>query len=328
MPEAGPFISSCNSSPVVGVEPPTNHPWSGQDWKLTPVLPFAKLMNYSRIRSWILPMLATLAWIPLLVHQSEPAVLFGRYSLQYAIMLILYGLNLVLFWRKSVRRVLYQRLKEQLSPGPLISLALVAVSAVFLIDFGIGIGLQLNPPIWVTIVLLGVLLLQVKALRGQLTFALSHLALITCSVVLAVVLLESIFVLFLLESRTPKNQREFLRLMTSSEIRKHNSGWSQPISVPKPPGTFRILGLADSFGTFGGITTNYHYLLEGILRRDVSPRIQMINLSVPGYNPLRDLVILRRFGMDIAQILSYIALMRGTILALATTTYISIGVSP
>jgi len=51
--------------------------------------------------------------------------------------------------------------------------------------------------------------------------------------------------------------------------------------------------LSDSFGTAGGKSSNYHYLVEDIIRQNVLPSVQMINVSVIGYHPLHELAILR-----------------------------------
>ncbi len=236
----------------------------------------------SHIRPWILPIIGTMAFILLLTHKSELPVVFNRYSIHYTILLTLAAVNLGLLWRKLVRRVSYQHLIERLAPGPLLSLLLVVISVIFLLDF---LGLPRTPSDWVTIVLLGVLFIQVETLREQPIFMSSHLALLFCSLSIALLLLESIFVLFLVESRIPKSQAEFLRLMSS--------GWPNPISVSKPAGTFRILGLSDSFGLAGGTTSNYHYLLEAMVRREGAATIQMVNISVGAYEPQHQMAILR-----------------------------------
>jgi len=249
------------------------------------------------LRERILPVLGIVGFLFLLTHKSEFPAVFNRYSMNYTIMLILAGINLGLFWRLSVLRVSYRQLIRRFSGRTLISIAILILSVVLLIDLSIGIPHTPTRSDWVNLALMMGILIQAEGLRresGQLS---GHLALCACSLMLTVILGEVMFVHFALESRTPKTQGEFLRLMTSDAIRKFNSAWPQPISLPKPAGTFRILGLSDSFGTAGGRTSNYHYLLEDLLRRDVSPTIQMVNISVPGYDTIHELDILRRFGM-------------------------------
>jgi hypothetical protein len=66
----------------------------------------------------------------------------------------------------------------------------------------------------------------------------------------------------------------------------------QRVLVPKPHGILRILGLADSYGV-AGRGGNFHYLAEDILRREVSPQIQMVNVSVAGNQLPHELALLR-----------------------------------
>jgi hypothetical protein len=248
------------------------------------------------VRPWILPIVATLALIPLLMHKSDSAVLFNKYSIEYSIVLFLYGLNLVLLFSRAAFSGVYQQAIKQPSTQELLALIILFVSVVFLFSFLRG---SLNVRDGLTIVLLVGILVQTGVLWQHVLLASTRVAPVAGSLALTLILLESIFALFLLvETVTPKNRREFVRLMTSPELRKHDSAWPQPIPVQKPTGTIRLLGLSDSFGTYGGHTSNYHYLLEGILRRELIPKAEMINLSVPGYDPLHQLAILDRFGMD------------------------------
>ena len=240
---------------------------------------------------WIFPTVATAVFLPLLLHRSEFPVVFQRYSVSYAILLILAALNLGLLWRNSCRRVSYPRL---------LSYAILVVSFTFLFEFFvIGLGLPFLPstePGWVNLVLLGSFLLQMNApqwLTGRVlpdwkpSISVTEVALVGCSMMAMLIVAELVFRLVLLERLTPKSQPEFLRLMSSQ--------WPEPISTAKPNGAIRILGLADSFGV-AGEASNYHYLLEDILRRQLSPKIQMVNVSVTGYAPRHELAMLR-FGM-------------------------------
>jgi len=237
--------------------------------------------------SWIVPTLATIAFLALLTHKSEFPSVFNRYSINYTMLLTLAAINLCLSWRLSVLRVSYRQLMKRFLGRPLVSVAILILSVAFVIDLMIGIPHAQKPSDWVNLALGMGILIQAEGLRRELGQLSGHLALCACSLTLAVILLELILVRFLLESRTPKSESEFLRLMASH--------WSQPISVQKPAGRFRILGLSDSFGTWGG-TSNYHYLLEDILHSHVSPTIQMVNVSLSGYEPAHQLAILR-FGM-------------------------------
>ena len=70
-------------------------------------------------------------------------------------------------------------------------------------------------------------------------------------------------------------------------------------SLPKPPGTFRILVLGDSvtFGHGATFGTTYPYLLEQRLKRwQPAVRWEVWNLGVPGYNTRQELTYLQEVG--------------------------------
>ncbi len=305
-----------------------------------------------------MPAAATAGFSLLLLHRSSDSpVVFNRYSVDYATLLVLAALNLGLLWRKSLLCISY---------AVLVSYGIAVVSCTFLFDFFVmGVKLPffvIGETGWIKALLLASFLLQLTGVQrltknsrttaiffafrrvftgkgrdyelidvgqspqaptalasGQIAAvplslplndvaqeqclnsigrpvgpggkALCSVTLVVCSVVLVVILAELVLRFFLLETLTPKNRREFLQLMSTQ--------WPQPIPVTKPKGTFRILGLADSFGVIGGASANYHYLLEQTLRRQLSPGIQMVNVSVAGYEPRHELAILR-FAMPYA----------------------------
>lgn len=306
------------------------------------------------LRSWIAPAVATAGFSLLLLHRSIDApVLFNRYNVDYATLLVAAALNVGLLWRKSLLGVSYPAL---------VFYGIAIASCTFLFDFFV-IGLRLpffvsGETGWIRLVLLASFLLQLTGVQrltknsrtaaiflafrrvlegkareqelinvGQSPQAptalvsvprslplndiareqclnslgrpvgsgwksLCNVALVGCSIVFIVILAELVLRFFLLETLMPKTRGEFLSLMSTQ--------WPQPIFVAKPPqGTFRILGLADSFGVMGGASENYHYLLEQTLRRQLSPGIQMVNVSVSGYEPRHELAILR-FAMSYA----------------------------
>lgn len=51
------------------------------------------------------PIIATIGWLVLAMHQSTPADLFGRYSLAYAALLGLWAVNAGLLWRRSLQEM-------------------------------------------------------------------------------------------------------------------------------------------------------------------------------------------------------------------------------
>jgi hypothetical protein len=82
---------------------------------------------------------------------------------------------------------------------------------------------------------------------------------------------------------------------TDAQFRRQVSDrWPRPIGPSKPPGTVRILGLADSFGVAGGVD-NYHFQLEAILR-ERRYDVEVVNFSIPGASLGHELKLLRRFA--------------------------------
>lgn len=109
-----------------------------------------------------------------------------------------------------------------------------------------------------------------------------------CLVFTAIGLLgiEGIFRGFLVQSLIPRNDREFQVQVASN--------WLRAIAPAKPAGTFRIIGLADSFGVAGG-HQNYHYVLEQLLRQE-HPQTEVVNLSVGAYELPDEYELFTRFG--------------------------------
>jgi SGNH hydrolase-like domain, acetyltransferase AlgX len=69
--------------------------------------------------------------------------------------------------------------------------------------------------------------------------------------------------------------------------------------VEKEPGTFRILGIGDSFA-FGIVPypSNYLTLLDEALNRS-GRKVELINMGVPGFNPREYLAILMHEGLEL-----------------------------
>jgi hypothetical protein len=114
----------------------------------------------------------------------------------------------------------------------------------------------------------------------------NRLALLAISALVILAAVEAVFRYKYLEHRVPRNEREFERIVTDT--------WPRRISIERPPGTFRILGLSDSFGRAGG-SRNYHYLLEDTLRADGYP-VEVVNISVASYSPIDELEAYQRIG--------------------------------
>lgn len=84
----------------------------------------------------------------------------------------------------------------------------------------------------------------------------------------------------------PESESDFREI-----VGKH---WPKDVVHAKREGSFRILGLADSFGVAGG-TSNYHRRLEAELR-ERGYDVEVISLSVPAYSLEHELALLQRFG--------------------------------
>lgn len=237
-----------------------------------------------RFKSCIILTLSTMAFLTLLAHKSGFPVFFHRYSVDYTIILGLAALNLTFLSAIVIRRVSFQLLANRFSRRMIVCLLISFACGLFLLDF--SMRLAWNPSHLVIILLLGGIVIQTQVLLAK-QDVFGHLTLGLISLVISLILLELVFVFLLLHSKNPRTHSEFLQLVSFR--------WPHPISEMKPAGTFRILGVSDSFGTVGG-KENYHYMLEGILRRNASPRIEMVNISLPAYEPLHQLDILR-FGM-------------------------------
>ena len=85
----------------------------------------------------------------------------------------------------------------------------------------------------------------------------------------------------------------------------HNSfGWRGPEVTPdKPPGTFRILGLGDSFTYGAGVDVAETYLarLEQRLnaRGPGHPRVEVVNAGIPSFFPEAERLLLEHYGLPL-----------------------------
>lgn len=103
---------------------------------------------------------------------------------------------------------------------------------------------------------------------------------------LALCLTEFVFRTFVMRPKVPRTAAAF-----AAEVA---SRWPQPIPEAKPPGTIRIIGLADSFGE-AGEHRNYHYLVADRLRAAGWP-VEMVNLSVGEYDLEEEQLTLQRWA--------------------------------
>lgn len=70
---------------------------------------------------------------------------------------------------------------------------------------------------------------------------------------------------------------------------------------PKQPGTFRILGLGDSFSFANGVTLEETYFkrLESCLNSSPTRSYHVINAAVPAHSLIQEFRYLQRYGMDL-----------------------------
>jgi lysophospholipase L1-like esterase len=86
----------------------------------------------------------------------------------------------------------------------------------------------------------------------------------------------------------------------------HNSfGWRGPEVAPdKPPGTFRILGLGDSFAYGAGVdlAETYPARLEERLnaRGPGHPRVEVVNAGIPSFFPEPERLLLEHYGLPLS----------------------------
>ncbi|MCX6356126.1 MAG: hypothetical protein NTZ78_14675 [Candidatus Aureabacteria bacterium] len=190
-----------------------------------------------------------------------------------------------LCWWAAIDGERYQRMWNRARALPLTRFIIAVLSVLCVVDFFTDcVQTVLIPfsPILVVAAFLAPLFLSLRYSHQ----VLGRTAMVGVASFIALVIAELIFRCFLLQHMVPVTTRDFNTLISSH--------WSHPVSVAKPEGAFRILGLADSFGTAGG-DANYHYILEQLLRQD-DPHVEIINISHPAYDPIDELTVFRRFG--------------------------------
>ena len=240
-----------------------------------------------------MPALGTLVFLLLLMRESDSTVVFGRYSVDYAVLITLFGLNVLLLWIRTSHSSSV-RLVERLNWPSILSLTIALFSIVFLFDLFAPRSFSVWPAHLVIFGLIAASLSQLDTLRSR-SFVLPLFAMTGMAIVFAISAAECLMVFFLLKSVTPRTEREFLDLMRNPDYFGWTP-WPEPIAEQKPPDTYRFIGLADSFGIWGGPESNYFRLLENLLQAGSSARVQLVNLSIDGYEPSHQLQSLR-FGM-------------------------------
>jgi hypothetical protein len=91
----------------------------------------------------------------------------------------------------------------------------------------------------------------------------------------------------------PVSTRDFARV-----IHKSRPFQDVPPLAPLPPDVYGIVGLSDSFGDVGTLTsTNYHDYLQRRFQLDGYRHSQVINVSVPGYDTPEEVVYLPKYAL-------------------------------
>lgn len=232
---------------------------------------------------WLIPTATTLTFLALVGHTSDVPQFLSRYSMKYFIFMVAVGILSVASWWVVLDVHRYRRFVTRVRQIPIFSFIVAAVGLLALVDILVPLAkfpfLTVIVPITV-LVSVGVLpLANIRETMNKLT-------LLTVAAGIGLFMAEGVFRLVLLERRIAATETEFARLIGSS--------WPRPIPVAKKPGTFRILGLADSFGRRGG-PDNYYYVLERFLNSE-GLNVEVINISLDGYEPPDQLEMLKRFG--------------------------------
>jgi hypothetical protein len=175
------------------------------------------------------------------------------------------------------------RYVRRVSLAPVLTLLLLIGSLIAILDIGLDLVElpRLLTPLIVVLTVIQWALSTVNPVEN-----LRRLAMLAIAPLIALAICELVFLWFLADHKTPVTEDEFDKWVASK--------WPRPIPTEKPPGTFRIMGLSDSFGWVGD-HENYHYLLESILR-DRGFDVDVVNLSVGEFEPSDEYELLRRFG--------------------------------
>lgn len=228
---------------------------------------------------WLIPVYVTLILIAAVRYRNSfPQSLE---SCRTPLFLVLGLWTLVCWWIALSRRRHERFLRRLLQP---IAISIAVVAAGLLVIFDLLSSLTTVNALVLAAVALVIVWWLLAA--GDPREAVHKLALLVGGSIVGIIILEVFFRFVMLNYHVPKTERDFQKWITSK--------WPHSINMAKPPGTLRIVGLGDSFGTEGG-TENYHYLLETLLRDD-GTSAEVVNFSHPAYQPSDELEIIRRFG--------------------------------
>ncbi len=239
---------------------------------------------------WVVPTGLTVLTLFLVTHQSKGGRVFGRYSIEFFLLIASMGLFAAVCWWIALSETRFSRFANQLNSYPVISIGVLLISLVLIVDLFVETtGMLAMLPFIGALITIRIGRLRPDAddtKPAQYTSLIQKSALLLGSMVAVLIMVELFFRFVLLEHKVPKTEADFARLISSN--------WPQEIALPKGPDTIHVVGLSDSFGRFGG-SQNYHYLLEEELRA-LGLDVAVINFSVSAYAPIDELALLERFG--------------------------------
>jgi len=237
----------------------------------------------SSLFRWLIPATITLILLLFLNHESQFPQFFSRYSLKFCCFLVSIGMWTSLSWWIILNNFRYYQLLNRIIRLPIsILLTIILLLTLSIYIFADNNLLPLALLLSIILVLL-IALLSAKSLKSSAT----NIALVAISTAMVFICAEVLFRLVLLEKRVPTSEKNFDKLISSS--------WIHPVTVKKDSNTFRILGLADSFGRAGG-HKNYYYLLENQLQKKYQ-KYEVVNISSSGYDLPDELSLLKHMGI-------------------------------
>ena len=220
--------------------------------------------------------------ILLFSHKSHVPEVFDRYSYDYFALLCVMVFNVVTIGFVCIKKSCWNIFFERVKTYPVMSTLMSCIGVFVIVDGGWDL-LTVNP-----VVILLFFAAFIFALLGSRNpqNILQKTALILVGIVSSLAVVNVLFSSFLLHAKIPEDETSFYREISCS--------WPQEITKEKPADTLRILGLSDSFGRAGG-HENYHYLLQKYFTRE-SRKVEVVNFSAGGYEPLHQLYVLKKFA--------------------------------
>lgn len=241
-----------------------------------------------RVLRWGVPLLLSGFLIALFSHHSPAGQVFGPYSSVFLVLIATTGCLTAACWWVALDASRYQCLIDRLPT--LIGVAACLVGCVALLDLFVDATPAVAwLPLPCALLLFWLTRDETRATdtgRARLSEPVGVAVLLIGATVLSVIAAEIAFRTVLVDHYVPTDDPEFERMIAAD--------WPRPIPRQRDPGTLRILHLGDSFGKAGG-RKNFQYVLEALLRDSGIPA-EVVDFSRPGYEPLEQLALLRRFG--------------------------------